>query len=70
MNHDELIKKATRVINSCRTLEHASAAMRWLDLLSEQYPTLDGVDSLRKELVLFFELKAPQSISYIYDGAI
>lgn len=66
MTQQELLDKARRVIESCRTLEQAEGAMRYLELLSEQYPALDGVFELRKELITLFELKQPRSFEFAY----
>ena len=51
---NELIKKAWAVINSCETPKQARGAIRYLDLLAEQYPELD-LSPLRRELNLLFE---------------
>lgn len=66
MTQQELLDKARRVIESCRTLEQAEGAMRYLELLSEQYPSLDGIFELRKELITLFELKQPRSFDFAY----
>lgn len=50
-----IVEKAWRVINSCETNRHARAAMRYLELLSDQYPEID-VSHLRKELITLFDL--------------
>lgn len=66
MTAEELLAKAQRVIESCRTVEQAEGAMRYLELLSEQYPSLDGIFELRKELITLFELKQPRSFDFAY----
>jgi len=50
----ELIEKAWRIINSCHTPEQAKNAMRWIELLGEQYPQID-VGPLKRELRLLFD---------------
>ena len=52
---NDLIAKAWKVINSCQTIKQAQAAMRYLDLLSEQHPDLD-VTPLQKELSTLFDM--------------
>ena len=52
---NDLIAKAWKVINSCQTIKQAQAAMRYLDLLSEQHPHLD-VTPLQKELSTLFDM--------------
>lgn len=66
MTPEELLAKAQRVIESCKTVEQAESAMRYLELLSEQYPLLDGIFELRKELITLFELKQPRSFDFAY----
>ena len=53
---NELIKKAWAVINSCETPTHARAALRYVELLSIQYPELD-CSGLRREIYTLFEFK-------------
>lgn len=50
----KLKDKAWRVIQSCKTPEHAKAAMRWLDLLGRRHPEVE-VWPLKRELELLFD---------------
>lgn len=53
---NDLIAKAWRVVNSCQTHTQALAALRYIDLLSSQYPDLD-ILPLRREIITLFDLK-------------
>lgn len=53
---DDLIAKAWRVVNSCKTVGQAGVALRYLSLLAEQHPEVD-VSPLIRELKTLFDLR-------------
>lgn len=51
-----VIDKAWRVIYSCKTVEHADAARKYLQLVSQAHPGID-ISAMVKELNTLFDME-------------